>query len=96
MKIKTPVQFGPFNTLEDADGQTILDITYDSTVFPETKQAIIGAFENAARFEFMQAACVAGSRERALLNELAITAPQPETPEALAKAIDSCRAALAS
>lgn len=51
MLIKTPVRFveGATIDLEDADGQTILSLDTHCNPNPETRQAIIDAFEGAAQ-----------------------------------------------
>lgn len=59
MKIKTPVQFvadGRFYSLDDADGNTLLFLDSPAAPNPETRQSIIDAFENSARWEFLMAA----------------------------------------
>lgn len=99
MKIKTPVQFSKFNSLEDADGDTMLDLDPGSTVGQETKQAIIDAFEDAARWRFMAAASADPTgREMQLMEEL--TAEMPDagmmTAGTIAQVVDAARARLAA
>lgn len=56
MKIKTPVYFDDYHDLADADGETILSVDLLGEVSLETRQAIIDAFENDARWRFLMAA----------------------------------------
>lgn len=71
MQIKTPVQFGPFDTLEDADGQVFLELDPGTTPGLDTKQAIIDTFEDAARFRFVMAAADnEDGPERQMMNQL--------------------------
>lgn len=101
MQIKTPVSFinGPTVSLVDADGQSILDVDPHNNLFEETKQAIVQAFEDAARWRFLGRAAdyPGGPEELAMIdcgNEMADE--ESEGFPALTKIVDLARARLAA
>lgn len=92
MKIKTPVQVDN-SSIVDADGLTVLGPC--TILAEETKQAIIDAFEDAARFQFLMAAYVIGSAERHALQAAIDLGGMPDDGTSLTIAVDAARAALA-
>ena len=97
MKFKTPMQFGVFSTLEDADGQVVLNVS--SHVFPETQQAIIDTFEDAARWQFMtRVADNPGGAEDLAMRHFGslLRDDAPQTSATFNEIVDEARASLAA
>lgn len=96
MQIKTPVQFTAFNDLVDADGETFLQLDPASTVGPETKQAIIDAFEDAARYRFLMAAFDNPHGPEALAGAMQECDDEEMTGARTTELVDKARAQLAA